>query len=64
MDRPTLSAAGVATEPCRLTGTEASRAIHAGRLGCEEFLRSCLARIEMRETEVRAWLHIDPELER
>lgn len=57
-----LSAAGVPTEPCRLTATQASAAIAARRLGCEELVRSCLARIEARETDVRAWLHLRPEV--
>lgn len=57
----TLSRPGVGTEPCFLTASQASASIRSRRLGCEELLRSCLERIEERERDVRAWLHIEPE---
>lgn len=57
----TLSRPGVGTEPCFLTASQASASIRSRRLGCEELLRSCLERIEEREHDVRAWLHIEPE---
>jgi Asp-tRNA(Asn)/Glu-tRNA(Gln) amidotransferase A subunit family amidase len=48
-------------EPCQLTASAAAELIKARKLGAEELLRSCLARIEAREPVVRAWLHVDPE---
>jgi Asp-tRNA(Asn)/Glu-tRNA(Gln) amidotransferase A subunit family amidase len=34
----------------------------AGKLRCEEIARACLARIEAREGQVKAWSFIDPDL--
>lgn len=48
------------TEPCRLTVTEAARAIAAGRLSPVELMESCLARAAAREGLVRAFVHLDP----
>lgn len=48
-------------EPCHLTASVARALIEARKLGAEELVRSCLARIEAREPLVRAWLHLDPE---
>lgn len=43
-----------------LTACEAAAAIAAGRLKPSILMADCLARIEAREPEVRAWVHIDP----
>ena len=47
-------------EPCFLTAAEASRRIEAGTLTSETLIRSCLERIQMRDPEVKAWVHLDP----
>ena len=44
-----------------LTATEIVAAIAAGRTTCEAVARACLERIAMRESQVRAWAHLDPE---
>jgi amidase len=46
----------------RLTGTEIARAVATGETTCEAVVRDCLARIDARESEVRAWATVDPEL--
>lgn len=51
-----------ATQPCQLTAAEAAALIRDRRLGCEELVRSCLARIAERDPVVRAWLFLDPDL--
>ena len=61
MDMP-LSTAGTATEPCQLTAAQAAALIRTKAIGCEELVRSCLARIAARDPLVRAWLHLDPAL--
>lgn len=38
-----------------------AEAIRAGRMTSEELVRAYLARIEAREGEVGAWIHLDPE---
>jgi Asp-tRNA(Asn)/Glu-tRNA(Gln) amidotransferase A subunit family amidase len=48
-------------EPCQLTATQAAEQMRAGKLSCEELVRSCLARIAARDPIVRAWLYFDPE---
>lgn len=48
-------------EACQLTASAAASLIKARKLGAEELVRSCLARIDARDALVRAWLHIDPE---
>jgi Asp-tRNA(Asn)/Glu-tRNA(Gln) amidotransferase A subunit family amidase len=48
-------------EPYRLTASEAARLIRAKTLSAEELTRSCLARIEARDPEVRAWATFDPD---
>ena len=45
----------------RLTATEARRRIAAHKLTAEALVRSCLERIEARESKVHAWAFIDPE---
>ncbi len=49
-------------QPCQLTASAAAGLIKERKLSCEELVRSCLGRIQMRDGEVRAWLHVDPEL--
>jgi Asp-tRNA(Asn)/Glu-tRNA(Gln) amidotransferase A subunit family amidase len=46
--------------PYRLTATEASAHIAAGKLGVEDLARSCLERVAAREPAVRAWSFLDP----
>jgi amidase len=45
-----------------LTAQEAAAAIAAGRLTSERLVAACLERIERREPDVRAWVHLEPEL--
>jgi Asp-tRNA(Asn)/Glu-tRNA(Gln) amidotransferase A subunit family amidase len=52
----------VATKLTELTASEAARAIAEGEITSEALVTACLARIEAREADVRAWAHIDPEL--
>jgi Asp-tRNA(Asn)/Glu-tRNA(Gln) amidotransferase A subunit family amidase len=47
-------------EPCFLTAAEAAGHIRAKTLTCEELVRSCLRRIEERDADVRAFIHLDP----
>jgi len=49
-------------QPCELNAAEAARLIRDRQLSVEELIRSCLARIAARDTAVRAWLYLDPEL--
>ena len=49
-------------QPYQLTAAEAATLIGERKLSCEELTRSCLARIERREPQIRAWLHLDPDL--
>jgi len=44
-----------------LTACEASARLEAGDITSEALVRDCLARIEARESEVRAWDYIDPD---
>jgi len=46
---------------CELGAAEAAHAITEGRIGSEELVESCLARIRAEEERVRAWAFIDPE---
>jgi Asp-tRNA(Asn)/Glu-tRNA(Gln) amidotransferase A subunit family amidase len=47
-------------EPSFLTAAEAAARIRAKTLTCEELVRSCLKRIEERDADVRAFIHVDP----
>jgi len=47
-------------EPCLLTASEAAARIREKTLTCETLVRSCLARIAERDSEIRAWAHVDP----
>ena len=46
---------------CRLSASEAVARIHKGEVTSEELVRACLERIEEREPEVEAWVHLDAE---
>ena len=46
-------------EPCFLTAAEAAARIRDGKLTSEALIRSCLERIELRDPQVKAWLHLD-----
>jgi Asp-tRNA(Asn)/Glu-tRNA(Gln) amidotransferase A subunit family amidase len=47
--------------PEELTALEARKALDAGELTAAALVEACLERIEAREPEVRAWVHLDPE---
>lgn len=42
-----------------LTATEIVREIHEGRASCEDVMTACLARIELRDSEVGAFAYLD-----
>lgn len=46
---------------CRLSASEAVERIRQGKVTSEELVRACLERIEEREPEVEAWMHLDPD---
>ena len=46
---------------CRLSASEAVERINRGEVTSEELVRACLERIEEREPEVEAWVHLDAE---
>ncbi len=45
---------------CRLSASQAVERINRGDVTSEELVRACLERIEEREPEVEAWMHLDP----
>jgi Asp-tRNA(Asn)/Glu-tRNA(Gln) amidotransferase A subunit family amidase len=47
------------TEPFEMSATAASEAIASGKLTSEALTRSCLARIVMRDGDVKAWSYFD-----
>jgi len=47
------------TDLFRLSASEAITRIRAGNLTSEALVRSCLERIESREAQVKAWVHLD-----
>lgn len=49
------------TEPFRLTAVQAAKQIADGTLTSEKLVASCLERIEAREADVGAWIHLDPD---
>ncbi len=49
------------TEANRLSAVDAARRLQRRELSAEALLRDCLARIEAREPEVRAFVHLDAE---
>jgi Asp-tRNA(Asn)/Glu-tRNA(Gln) amidotransferase A subunit family amidase len=48
-------------ELCTLSATDALERIRQRKLTSEELTRACLERIEEREKDVDAWIHLDPE---
>ncbi len=48
-------------ELCRLSASEAVARVAKGEVTSEELTRACLERIEEREPEVEAWMHLDPD---
>lgn len=46
----------------QISASDASVAIAAGKLTSEALVTACLERVRQRESEVRAWAHIDPDL--
>lgn len=44
-----------------LTATEIVASINGGRTTCEAVVRACLERIQVREPQVQAWQHLDPD---
>src|ERR1700723_1764930 len=49
------------TQPARMTAAQASALIQSRKMSSEELVRSCLARIAARDTEVKAWRRLDPD---
>lgn len=47
--------------PADLSAIEAGSSIAEGRLTSEELVAACLERIEQRESDVGAWIHLDPD---
>src|ERR1039457_1311814 len=45
----------------QLSASEAARRLATREITAEHVARACLVRIEEREAEVRAWIHIDPD---
>jgi len=45
-----------------LSAVEVTRGVAEGRFTCEDVTRACLARIDLREDDVGAWAHLDPDL--
>src|SRR5918995_1647652 len=43
----------------RLSASEAAARIREGKLTSEAWVRSCLERIDSRESQVKAWVHLD-----
>jgi amidase len=59
---PRMAAGRPATKPPNeWTATEIVAAIGQGRTSCEAVVRACLDRIAVREPEVQAWAHVDPD---
>ena len=46
----------------RLSASEAAARIREGKLTSEALVRSCLERIHSRESQVKAWVHLDDDL--
>ena len=43
----------------RLSASDAAAGIRAGKLTSEALVRSCIERIDARESQVKAWIHLD-----
>ena len=48
-------------KPHEMSATDAAESIRRGEISAEAMVVDCLERIEVREPEVRAWVHLDPE---
>jgi amidase len=46
----------------QLSAAEVAAAVSSGRVNCEAVARACLERVEQRESIVRAWSFLDPDL--
>ena len=53
-----------ASDPSRLTATDAARLIRDGQLRPTELMEACLERIAQREPRVHAFAHINPDAAR
>jgi Asp-tRNA(Asn)/Glu-tRNA(Gln) amidotransferase A subunit family amidase len=45
----------------RLSASEAAARIREGKLTSEALVRSCLERIDSRESQVKAWVHLNDD---
>lgn len=61
LQTPHAFATSSETAPNRLTATQALVALRQDRLSATELVKACLQRIEERDDEVRAWLHINAQ---
>lgn len=61
LQRPKDFAHRSATAPNRLTATQALEALRDNRLSATDLVKACLQRIEERDDEVRAWLHVNAQ---
>ena len=50
-----------ATDPARMTASQAAALIATKDMSCEELVRACLARIGARDAAVKAWLWLEPD---
>lgn len=57
----TLRPGTTADELCSLGAGEAARRLAEGGVSAEEMVTACLARIEERDPDIQAWVHLDPE---
>jgi Asp-tRNA(Asn)/Glu-tRNA(Gln) amidotransferase A subunit family amidase len=56
-----FSPSHMATDPAKMTASEAAVLIRSRAMSCEELTRACLARISKRDPVVKAWLSLDPD---
>lgn len=49
-------------DPCKLGACEAARLVADGKLTVLELIEACLARIQTRDSEVHAWIYLDPDM--
>lgn len=50
------------TDPSTLTASAALEALRGGSLSASDYARACLAHVQARDADVRAWASIDPAL--
>jgi len=50
---------GTIFDPAELSASEAAAKIAAGELSAEALMEACLARVDAREAEIKAWKHLD-----